>query len=134
MRLCLAASVLLLSAIVGCEEPGRVHVSDRQLVGNFVTEIANGKEHLTLKPDQTYIQSFSSSTRQFTTRGTWKSSDEFLSGTDIELTGAIVSFSEDNPSTYGSKHGVLNLQVHRENGKLRLARNEAADWYYERAQ
>lgn len=111
-----------------------MRVSDRQLVGNFVTEIANGKEQLTLKPDQTYTQSFSSSTRQFTNRGTWKLSDEFLRGTDIELTGAIVSFSEDDPSTYGSKRGVLNLQVHRENGKLRLARNEAADWYYERVE
>jgi hypothetical protein len=124
MKLRLAPCVLLLCALIGCGEPGRVRVSDRELVGDYVTEVAQGKEQLTLKPDKTYVQVFSSSIRQLTNRGTWKSSDDFLGGTEVELTGATISEGDPSDSLY--------LQVQRENGKLKLARNEAADWYYER--
>jgi len=90
------------------------------------------KEHLILNPDKTYTQTFSSATRNFTNRGTWKTSNEFLGGTEIELTG--FSLSEDAASDSQLSHGFLNLQVHREKGKLRLARNEVAESYYDRVQ
>jgi len=32
------------------------------------------------------------------------------------------------------KYGDLMLQAHRENGKLKLVRNNSADWYYDRIQ
>jgi hypothetical protein len=136
----LVAALLLL---VGCGEPGRVRVSEQDLSGTYVTDLQLvastptgpvvrniGKEQLTLYSDRTYLQSFSSPTRRFTNRGNWKSSNHFLDGTEVNLVGA--NLSEGDSSDSPSKRGILYLEVHRENGKLRLARNESADWYYDR--
>jgi hypothetical protein len=71
---------------------------------------------------------FSSPNKQFENRGTWKTDNLFLDGTQIELASALLSEDETI-----ERRGFLILQVHREKGKLRLARNEAADWYYDRA-
>jgi hypothetical protein len=48
--------------------------------------------------------------------------------------GQGANLSEGDSSDSPSKRGILYLEVHRENGKLRLARNESADWYYDRVQ
>ena len=93
------------------------------------TYYSNGNEELLLRPDKTYVQSLTSPTRQFTTRGTWKSTYMFLDGTEGELAGANLSEGEST-----ERYGNVHLQAHRENGKLKLARNESADWYYERVQ
>jgi hypothetical protein len=145
MNLSKTVNALLVAALLslfGCGEPGRVRVSDPELSGTYVTDIQLvastptgpvvrniGKEQLTLYSDRTYLQSFSSPTRQFTNRGTWKSSYRFLDGSEIELRRA--NLSEDGES---DRYGDLMLQVHREKGQLKLARNEAADWYYDRVQ
>jgi|SRR5581483_9879553 len=86
-----AVTVGSLLLLAGCGEPGRVRVSEQELSGTYVTDIqlvANtptgpvvrniGKEQLILNSDKTYVQTFSSPTRQFTNRGTWQSSNHFL--------------------------------------------------------
>jgi hypothetical protein len=148
MNLSQTVNALLIAALlllVGCGEPGRVRVSEQELSGTYVTDIQLvastpngpvvrniGKEQLTLYADRTYLQSFSSPTRQFTNRGSWKSSNHIFGGTEVKLVGA--NLSEGDASDSSSKRGVLYLEVHRENGKLKLARNESADWYYNRVQ
>jgi len=145
MKIYLAVSALILFALASCGEPGRARVSDQELVGKYtmefgVTFVTTGqgvaavraKEQLTLNQDKTYTQTFSSATRDFTNHGRWKTSNELLGGTEIELAGFILS--EDDPSDSQVKPGFLNLQVHRENGTLRLARNEVADSYYNRVE
>jgi hypothetical protein len=145
MKIYLAASALILFALAGCGEPGRARVSDRELVGKYVMEFGvtfvttgqrvaamRAKEQLILNQDKTYTQTFSSATRNFTNHGKWETSNKLLGGTEIELTGFILS--EDDPSDSRVKPGFLNLQIHRENGTLRLARNEVADSYYNRVE
>lgn len=137
-----AFKAVLLTALllaIGCGPAGRVRVSEKELFGTYQTDFSNaptgqivGKEQIILHSDNTYEQIFSSSTRKFMNRGTWKSSNMFLDGTEIELNEAIVS--EDAPSGTLVRHGDLYLQVHKENGHLKLARNEAFDWYYDRMQ
>jgi len=55
-------------------------------------------------------------------------SNAFLDGSEIELKNALLY--QDDPVAF-SKRGFLDLQVYRQGGRLRLARNEAADWYYD---
>jgi hypothetical protein len=146
MKAYLAASALMLFELAGCGEPGRARVSDRALVGKYIIDFGKvtfrtagpqiaavpAKEQLILNPDKTYTQIFSSATRSFTNHGTWKTFNQFLDGTELELTGA--NLSEDDPPDSQVKRGFLNLQVHRESGTLKLARNEAADSYYNRVE
>lgn len=124
---CNVIAIFLLLTTLGCND--RVRASDDQLVGTYTTRTNTGTEELTLRPDGTYIQIFSSPGKQFTNRGTWKSTYRFLDGTEIELRRA--NLSEDGQS---DRYGDLMLQVQREKGRLKLARNEAADWYYDRTQ
>lgn len=122
----LTATCLLL-AVAGCS--GRAQASDQELVGTYVTDTDTGREELVLHPDKTYIQTFSSTKRHFVNRGAWEASRLFFEGTEVQLRQANVS--EDESS---DRYGGLMLQVHREHGKVKLARNEAADWYYQRVQ
>jgi hypothetical protein len=145
MKTYLAGVALVRFSSAGCGAAGHVRVSDQDLVGKYVMEFqvtfvttgqrvaaVRAKEQITLNQDKTYTQTFSSPTRDFTNHGTWKTSNELLGGTEIELAGA--NLSEDDPSDSQWKHGFLNLQVHREKGQLKLARNEAADSYYSRVE
>jgi hypothetical protein len=117
--------------MIGCGEAGRVRVSDQQLPGTYTATFDTGKEQLVLLPDRTYTQVFSSPARQFANQGTWESRNEFLGGTIVELRGA--NLSEAEPPGAPFRYGFVNLHVHKEAGKLKLALNEAADFYYERA-
>jgi hypothetical protein len=118
------ASCLLL-VMLGCGD--QVRVAEGELVGAYTTNTNEGKEQLTLNPDRTYLQSYSSPTRQFSNSGSWKPRSKFLGGTEIKLRGA--NLSADDPLNSEQKHGVLLLQVYRVRGRLKLARNAAADWY-----
>ena len=124
---CNVITIFLVLTTLGCND--RVRASDDQLVGTYSTSTNTGKEELILRSDGSYVQAFSSSRKQFSNRGRWKSSFRFLDGSEIELRGA--NLSEDEES---DRYGDLMLQVYREKGQLRLARNEAADWFYDRAQ
>jgi len=126
LRYCLVASIL--ASLLGCGD--EVRVSKAELVGIWTTRTNSGIESLELRSDNMFVQVFSSPTRQFTKRGTWKSNDRFLGGTDVELMG--IDLSEDNSSDTRVKNVTLYLQACRQNGALKLARNAAADWYYER--
>jgi hypothetical protein len=129
--LSLLASLLVLFFMCGCEKyPGRARVSDAEVSGAYRTHLNTGKEDLTLNPDKTFVQVFVSPARNLTIRGRWKSSNLFLGATEIELAGAVCT--EDEPSIPPAHDCDLTLIVHREAGRLRLARNEAADWYYDR--
>jgi hypothetical protein len=120
--------LLMLLALPGCGEKGRVRVSDKELPGTYVASFETGKERLILRSDKTYEQIFSSPTKKFTDRGTWETKYVLLEGTDVELIHANCSEDRPLPTPDCSR----NLNVHREGGKLRLALNEAADWYYQR--
>jgi len=120
--------LLMLFALPGCGEKGHVRVSDRELPGTYVASFETGKEQLILRSDKTYEQIFSSPTKKFTNHGTWETKYVLLEGTDIGLIHA--NCSEDRPVP--TPDCYRNLNVHREGGKLKLALNETADWYYQR--
>jgi hypothetical protein len=124
---------VMLLALLGCGERGHVRVSDKELPGTYAASFDTGKERLILHPDKTYEQIFSSPSKKFTNRGTWETTYVLLEGTDISLVHA--NCSEDRPLTMQelpTPNCYRNLSVHREGGKLKLALNESADWYYER--
>lgn len=124
-RLSLLAPLLL----QGCGETGRVRLSEKEVPGTYVGAFETGKEQLILRSDKTYEQIFSSPNKKFTNRGTWETKYVLFEGTDIGLIHA--NCSEDHPSQ-GPSDCYRNLNVHREGGKLKLAMNEVADFYYER--
>jgi hypothetical protein len=142
----LAICAATLISALGCGD--QVRVSSRELTGTYAMEFQNVSysfskrqqvlnynvtEEFILNPDHTYIQRFSSYPRTFTNRGTWKASNRFLGGTEVELSG--VDRSGYDPPNSPSSYSTLSLEVHRHYGRLRLALYEKADWtYYERVQ
>jgi hypothetical protein len=122
--------LIALLPMLGCGEAGRVRLSQRELVGRYVATLGRGDEQLELRSDKTYTQVFSSPTMQFTNQGTWESRNEFFGGTVVELRGA--NLSEGEPPGAPFRYGFVNMNVHKELNKLRLAINEAGDIYYER--
>jgi hypothetical protein len=61
--------------------------------------------------------------------------NHFLDGSEVFLVDAAVI----SPPTPEDKNphvelGNLPMYAHKRNGKLALARNEVAEWYYERQQ
>jgi len=117
--------------ISGCVEHGRVRVSDDEVTGAYSASFETGNEELILNSDRTYVQTFVSPNKTFTNRGTWKSSNPFLAGTQIELAGAVCSEDDHSPSP---TRCFRNLVVHRKEGHVRLGLNESADWYYVKKQ
>jgi hypothetical protein len=127
-KLALVVSLALFVSLLGCDQNGRVRVSDSDLSGSYSAYFRTGQEKLILHSDGRYEQIFSSSTRAFTNRGKWKSRYVLFEGTDVELSGA--NCSEDGPVVGDCSR---NLNVHRAGRRLKLALNETADWYYEPA-
>jgi len=125
-------AVIAYVAMIGCGASGPVRVSAQQLPGTYTATFDSAKEQLVLRADKTYTQSFSSPKRQFTNQGTWESSNEFLGGTVVELQGA--NLSEEDPPGAPFRYGTLDLPVHKDAGKLKLAWLEAADLYFERVE
>jgi hypothetical protein len=132
MKLYLVLTVLLLVFVLGCGEKGQARASVKELIGSYETEFKNGKERITLNSDKTFSQVFFSSQGQITTHGKWEASNEFLGGTEVLLVGNYAS--EDRPPGSPPVYGERTLIVHKEHGNLKLAFNEAADWYYDRVQ
>jgi hypothetical protein len=96
----LAICAATLISTWGCSD--QVRVSNSELTGTYAMEFQNVSyslseqkrvvnykvtEQFILNPDHTYTQRFSSYPRTFTSRGTWKASNRFLGGTDVELSG-----------------------------------------------
>jgi hypothetical protein len=67
--------------------------------------------------------------------GQWRIVNHFLDGSEVLLTNAAVTA----PATPEDKNprlafGDLAMYAHNRSGKVALARNEVAEWYYERFQ
>ena len=129
----IALLILGTLSITGCgEEPGRVRVKQDDVVGVYEATFDDGREILVLNNDQTYVQDFSGEKRAIHHTGKWKIENRFLSGSDVVLTSAVVSESDQEISPQRTGDRILN--VHSRSGKLALALNEAADWYFVRTQ
>ena len=131
MRIIFSLSVCFsVLALTGCDEnPGRVHAEREQLFGVYETKFDRGTERLELKRDGIYVQEFTAAEASFRHTGKWAYDDPFVGGTDVVLVDAVVS---EDQGTAPHKIGDRILNVHRRSGKLALAKNEVADWYYER--
>jgi hypothetical protein len=67
--------------------------------------------------------------------GRWRIVNHFLDGSQVVLINAAVI----SPAIPPDKHsylgfGDLPMYAHKRSGKIALARNEVADWYYDRSQ
>lgn len=136
--------VVVLSIILfGCHtrdaDEGSVRATRQELAGIYGDVLDDGHERLELLSDGTFVQEFTSASRAFRQNGRWQLETSFLNGSAIVLSNAAVpGMSRANAPMEPSydhplQSGQVTLYVHRRGGKLALARNEVADWYYERA-
>jgi hypothetical protein len=116
--------------ITGCGvEPGRVRATREEVVGVYETKFGNSREVLDLKNDQTYVQDLISEKRPIHHTGKWRIENHIPGGSDVVLVSCVVS-EEDTASPQRLGDRILN--VHNRMGKLALAINETADWYFAR--
>jgi hypothetical protein len=119
--------------LFGCHtrdaDEGSIRVKRAQVIGVYETNFDNGWERLELKGDGTYVQDFTSKSRPFHHTGQWHVENDFLDGSEVVLANAAMSEDDEaRPLAFGE----LGLYTHDRTGKVALARNEVADWYYER--
>ena len=131
----MAAASVLGSVLVACsggsEEVGRIHVTPSEVAGIYKL----GSERLELKPDGTYIQDAISEPQPLHHTGQWHIVNHFLDGSEVLLINAAIippATPEDKDSHLA--FGDLPMYTHNRSGKVALARNEVAEWYYERLQ
>ena len=123
------------SASVGCsggsQEKTRANARKNQLVGRYRLKLDDGVEKLELKDHGFYIQDDASNGKKFHHEGRWQLTSHILNGSEVRLVDAMII---DRPADQQLRalRGDILLQVHMRDGKLELARNEVADWYYER--
>ena len=136
MRLQVRRSMLLCLGTVlfavGCGQGGRIRVKSEEVVGTYRTNFDTGVEQLEVRSDGTFVQDFHSASRSIHRTGKWKIENHFLDGTDLVLIDA--DLSEDDPANSPERAGTRALGVCFRSGRLALAKNESADWYYERVQ
>lgn len=121
----------LLLAMIGCgEEPGRVRVNQAEVIGEYEAGFQQGREKLELREDHTYIQELVSEKQSIHQTGSWRIENHLFGGSNIILVGAVVS--EDDSTSSARRIGDRTLNAHKRSGKLALAINEAADWYFVR--
>lgn len=127
------ASLGAVCLLAGCHtrdaDEGSVRVTRAQLIGVYETSSTTVSESLELKDDGTYVQDFTSKTPPLRHTGRWRMENLFLDGSEVVLVNAALS---DNDAARPRSFGDLNLYTHDRSGKVALARNEVADWYYER--
>jgi hypothetical protein len=130
---CFIALCQILFVLTGCEaEPGRVRAKREQVVGIYETNFDKGRERLELKGDGTYVQEFLSPQRTIQHTGKWEIEDAFLGGSDVNLVDAFVS--ENDTEGAPQRIGFRTMNAHKRSGKIALALNEVADWYFDRVQ
>jgi len=122
---------VLVACSAGSEEVGRIRVTPAQVAGIYKL----GSERLELKPDGAYAQDTISETQPLRHTGQWRIVNHFLDGSEVLLINADVT----PPATPEDKNtrlafGDLPMYAHNRSGKVALARNEVAEWYYERIQ
>jgi hypothetical protein len=127
----LAMICALVACSAGSEEVGRIRVTSAQAAGIYRL----GSERLELKPDGTYVQDTISESQPLHHTGQWRIVNHFLDGSEVLLLNAVVTppaTPEDNNPRLA--FGDLPMYAHNRSGKVALARNEVAEWYYERFQ
>ena len=115
----------------GSEEVGRIRATAAQVAGIYTS----GPERLALQLDGTYVQDIVSNSQRLHHTGAWRIVNHFLDGSQVLLVNAAIASiatpgGKDTPIVFGD----LPMYAHKRSGKVALARNEAADWYYERSQ
>lgn len=129
-----AASVLgsvLVACSGGSEEDGRVRVTPSEVVGVY----KSGTERLELQANGTYVQDIVSDSQRLHHTGQWRILSHFLDGSEVLLVNAAIV----SPATPVDKNphllfGDSTMHAHKRSGRVALARNEVADWYYERSE
>lgn len=128
-----AASVLgsvLIACSGGSEEVGRIRITPAQVAGVFQL----GSERLELKTDGTYVQDTISESQSLHHTGQWHIVSHFLDGSEVFLINAAITPARTPPEDKKPHlaFGDLRMYVHNRSGKVALARNEVAEWYYDR--
>ena len=125
--------LFLAGCSAGSEEEGRIRVTTAQVIGVYELKLDKGTERLELKSDRTYAQDTVSQTRPVHRTGQWHIENHFFDGGEVVLIGAAIESMatplDENPQLTFSD---LSMYAHERSGKVALARNEVADWYYER--
>jgi hypothetical protein len=117
----------------GSEEEGRIRVTPAQAIGVYELKLDKGTERLELKADGTYAQDTVSQTRPDHRTGQWRIENHFFDGGEVVLIGAAIeSLTTPLDKNPQPRFGDLSMYAHERSGKVALARNEVADWYYER--
>jgi len=127
--LLLAMICALVACSAGSEDVGRIRVTPAQVAGIYKL----GSERLELKPDGTYIQDAISEPQPLHHTGQWHIVNHFLDGSEVLLINAAIippATPEDKDSHLA--FGDLPMYTHNRSGTVALARNEVAEWYYER--
>jgi hypothetical protein len=124
----LAMICALVACSGGSEEVGRIRVTPAQVAGIY--KLGSG-ERLELKPDGTYIQETISEPLHHT--GQWRIVNHFLDGSQVLLINAAIAPPPEDKSPHLA-FADLPMYAHNHSGKVALAVNEVAEWYYERLQ
>jgi hypothetical protein len=129
----LGAALTLVGCSGGSEEVGRIRVTPAQVIGGYELKLDKGTERLELKADGTYAQDTVSQTGPVHHTGHWHIQNHFFDGSEVILLDAAVmppATPLDEKPQLG--FGELPMYAHERSGRVALARNEVADWYYER--
>jgi|SRR5215467_7594898 len=110
----------------GCGERASV----QELTGTYEKKLETGREHIELHSDMTFLEVFVTPEKKFTAQGKWTLANIFLGPTKVTLMGDYAT--DELPPGLPHVSGQRILIVHKERGRLRLAFNEAADWFYDR--
>lgn len=120
---------LLVACSGGSEEVGRIRVTPAQVAGFYQL----GSERLELKADGSYVQDAIFESQSFHHTGQWHIENHFLDSSEVLLINAAITPArtpdDRNPHL---AFGDLQMYVHNRSGKVALARNEVAEWYYDR--
>ena len=133
MRLQVRCSMLLCLGTLlfagGCGQRDRKRAKSEEVVGAYRTSFETGEEQLDLRSDGTFVQNFHSSHQSIHHTGMWRLEQHFWDGTHVVLIDAVLS--EDDSGNVPERTGTRTLNVYIHSGRLALALNEVADWYYE---
>jgi len=129
----LGVTLILTGCSGSSEEEGRIRVLPAQVVGVYELKLDKGSERLELKADGTYAQDTVSRSRLVHHSGRWHIQNHLFDGSEVILVDAaivppVTPLSENPQQGFGD----LPMRAHERSGKVALARNEVADWYYER--
>ena len=126
-------------ALVGCsggsEEMGRIQVAPAQIVGGYELKLDGESERLELKLDGTYVQDTVWQSHPVHHTGQWRIQNHFFDGSEVILADCAIvpiPLSVESSGEFRLGFGELPMYAHQRSGKVALARNEVADWYYER--